>query len=45
MPIPLVVIAILFSMFSKNPKRKKRSLWAALALIMFFGNGFLTNEP
>jgi uncharacterized SAM-binding protein YcdF (DUF218 family) len=44
MPIPLVVIAILFSIFSKNPKRKKRALWAALALIMVFGNGFLANE-
>jgi uncharacterized SAM-binding protein YcdF (DUF218 family) len=44
MPIPLVVIAILFSIFSKNPKRKKRASWAALVLIMIFGNGFLSNE-
>jgi uncharacterized SAM-binding protein YcdF (DUF218 family) len=44
MPIPLVVIAILFSIFSKNPKHKKRALWTALALIMLFGNGFLANE-
>jgi uncharacterized SAM-binding protein YcdF (DUF218 family) len=44
MPIPLVVMAILYSIFSKKPQYKKRALWAAFALIMFFGNGFLTNE-
>jgi uncharacterized SAM-binding protein YcdF (DUF218 family) len=44
MPIPLVVIAICISIFSKNQKRKKRCLWVGLGLIMFFGNGFLANE-
>ncbi len=44
MPIPLVVIAICISIFSKNQKRKKRYLWVALGLIMIFGNGFLANE-
>jgi uncharacterized SAM-binding protein YcdF (DUF218 family) len=44
MPLPLVVIAICISIFSKNQKRKKRSLWVGLGLIMIFGNGFLANE-
>jgi uncharacterized SAM-binding protein YcdF (DUF218 family) len=44
MPLSLVVIAICISIFSKNQKRKKRCLWIALGLIMFFGNGFLANE-
>jgi uncharacterized SAM-binding protein YcdF (DUF218 family) len=44
MPIPLVVMAILYSIFSKKPQRKKRALWTAFALIMIFGNGFLANE-
>jgi uncharacterized SAM-binding protein YcdF (DUF218 family) len=44
MPLPMVVIAICISIFSKNQKRKKHSLWVALGLIMIFGNGFLANE-
>lgn len=44
MPLPLVVIAICISIFSKNQKRKKRCLWVSLGLIMIFGNGFLANE-
>ena len=44
MPLPLVVIAICISIFSKNQKLKKRCLWVGLGLIMIFGNGFLANE-
>ncbi len=44
MPLPLVIIAICISIFSKNKELKKRSLWISLGLIMIFGNGFLANE-
>lgn len=44
MPLPMVVIAICISIFSKNPKRKRRYLWIGFGLIMIFGNGFLANE-
>ena len=44
MPLPLVVIMICISLFSKNQKLKKRCLWAGLYLILVFGNGFLSNE-
>ena len=44
MPLSLVVIAICFSIFSKNQRLKKRCLWISLGLIMIFGNGFLANE-
>ena len=35
---------MLFSVFSKNPKRKKRSLILAIALFYFFTNAFLFEE-
>lgn len=44
MPLPLVVIAICISLFSKNPKLRKCCLWVGLGIIMIFGNGFLANE-
>lgn len=44
MPLTLIIVAICFSIFTKNQKYKKRSLRIALFFIFTFGNGFLVNE-
>jgi uncharacterized SAM-binding protein YcdF (DUF218 family) len=44
MPLSLIMIGLGFSLFSKNPKVKKRSLIISFSIIFLFGNGFLVNE-
>jgi uncharacterized SAM-binding protein YcdF (DUF218 family) len=44
MPLSLILIGLLLSIFSKNQKVKKVSLRVSLCLIFLFGNGFLLNE-
>lgn len=44
MPLSLITIGLLFAIFCKNPKHKKRSVQISFALILLFGNGFLSNE-
>jgi uncharacterized SAM-binding protein YcdF (DUF218 family) len=44
MPLCLIVLCLIVALFSKNQKFKKRSLQTAFALILIFGNGFLSNE-
>jgi len=43
-PIIWIFGLLLFSFFSKNPKRKKRSFICAIALLYFFTNSFLFEE-
>ncbi|MCD2496548.1 hypothetical protein, partial [Staphylococcus aureus] len=44
MPITLIVVALLFALFAKNPKRKRRGLITGIILLLFFTNPFLENE-
>lgn len=44
MPLSLIIIGLLFSVFSNKPKVKRLSLGVSLCLIFLFGNGFLVNE-
>ncbi len=44
MPLSLILIGLIFSIFSKNPRVKRLSLRISLGLILVFGNGFLVNE-
>ncbi len=44
MPLSLILIGLIFALFSRNQKLKKRSLIASISLIFLFGNGFLVNE-
>ncbi len=44
MPLSLILIGLLFSVFSKKQKVKRLSLRISLGLIFLFGNGFLVNE-
>ncbi|MEY4540752.1 MAG: hypothetical protein RLZZ306_2509 [Bacteroidota bacterium] len=44
MPLSLILIGLLLSIFSKKPKVKRLSLRFSLGLIFLFGNGFLVNE-
>jgi len=43
-PIFWIVALLLFSLLSKNPKRKKRTLISAITLLYFFSNSFLLEE-
>ncbi|MBI4929230.1 MAG: YdcF family protein [Bacteroidetes bacterium] len=43
-PVIWVFVLLLFSLLSKNPKRKKRSLIWALCLFYFFSNSFILEE-
>ena len=43
-PINWVMAAMMYSFFSKNPKRKKRSLAFALVIALFFSNHFIFNQ-
>lgn len=43
-PLVIVFALFLFSIFSKNPKRKKRFFWIAFSLLLFFSNDFIANE-
>jgi len=44
--LPFTVICMLFiaSVIIRNPKWKKRLLWATFILLMFFSNDFIANE-
>ena len=44
MPIIWVVILLLLAIFLKSPKWKRISLSAALGLLLFFSNPFISNE-
>lgn len=44
MPLSLILIGLLLSVFSKKQKVKRLSLRISLGLIFLFGNGFLVNE-
>lgn len=44
MPLSIILIGLLFTLFSKNQQVKRRSLIASISLIFLFGNGFLLNE-
>jgi uncharacterized SAM-binding protein YcdF (DUF218 family) len=44
MPLSLVIIAFLLSLFLKNQKWKKRFFWIAFGLLIFFSNPFIANE-
>ncbi len=43
-PILWIVVLLLFSVFSKNVKRKRKTLVASLILLLFFSNSFLLDE-
>ncbi len=43
-PIIWITALLLFSVFSKNPKRKWKSLVAATLMFLFFSNAFLFDE-
>src|SRR5262249_4108921 len=43
-PLTWVIVLLIFSLFSKNPKRKKNSLIAAVVLLLAFSNSFLLDE-
>jgi uncharacterized SAM-binding protein YcdF (DUF218 family) len=44
MPLSMILMGLLLSIFSKNAKVKKYGLKISLGLIFLFGNGFLVNE-
>lgn len=44
MPISVVCILLLLSVFLKNPRWKKRMFWSGLGLLLFFSNDFIANE-
>jgi uncharacterized SAM-binding protein YcdF (DUF218 family) len=44
MPLSLILIGLLLSIFSKKSKIKRLSLRISVGLIFLFGNGFLVNE-
>ena len=43
-PLLWIMVLLLFSLFSKNPKRKRKSLVAAIVLLLVFSNSFLLDE-
>lgn len=43
-PVIWIFVLLLFSIFSKNPKRKKRSLLGAIVIFYFFSNSFILEE-
>jgi uncharacterized SAM-binding protein YcdF (DUF218 family) len=44
MPLTLVCLCFLISVFLKNEKWRKRLFWTALGLLLFFSNEFFANE-
>jgi uncharacterized SAM-binding protein YcdF (DUF218 family) len=44
MPMTWIVGFLLYAIFTKYDKRRKRSIIAATVLLIFFGNGFIINE-
>ena len=43
-PLVIVCALLLFTVFIKNQKRKKRLFWVAFSLLLFFSNDFMANE-
>ncbi len=43
-PLVWIIALLFFAVFSKNEKRKKRSLYWAFALTLFFSNSFILDE-
>lgn len=44
MPLVWIMLALIYALITKNPKRRKRGLITALILVLFFGNDFIINE-
>lgn len=44
MPLIWIVILLTYSLITKNPSRRKRSIIVTLSLVLFFGNEFIINE-
>jgi uncharacterized SAM-binding protein YcdF (DUF218 family) len=44
MPLSFVFYALLFALFTKNPRRKRRVLLLGLGLLYLFSNEYLVNE-
>lgn len=44
MPLSWVIYTLLYALFTKNIKKRRISLRISVALLLFFGNGFLVNE-
>jgi uncharacterized SAM-binding protein YcdF (DUF218 family) len=44
MPFTIMCACFLFALITRNQKRKKRAFIAALIMLFFFSNDFLTNE-
>jgi len=44
MPLTLVFICLVVSLFLKNPRRKKIALWSAGLLLFIFSNDFISNS-
>lgn len=43
-PIIWVLIALIYSLFAKQPKRKRKALFAGLLMLLFFTNPFIINQ-
>lgn len=44
LPLTIVVVLLLLSVFLKKPRLKKISFWTGLGLLLFFSNEFIANE-
>ena len=43
-PIVWVVALLIFSVWAKNPRRRRRAIWGALLLLLFFSNRWISNQ-
>ncbi|MEL6718652.1 MAG: YdcF family protein [Bacteroidota bacterium] len=43
-PLVWILAAMLYALWTKKADRKKKSLWLALGLFLFFSNDFLSNQ-
>jgi uncharacterized SAM-binding protein YcdF (DUF218 family) len=44
MPLVWITIILIYSLITKNPNRRKKSIWTILIMVLFFGNEFIANE-
>jgi uncharacterized SAM-binding protein YcdF (DUF218 family) len=44
MPMTWIVGSLMYALWTKNLRRRKRFLWIGLGLLFFFGNRFIANE-
>jgi uncharacterized SAM-binding protein YcdF (DUF218 family) len=44
MPLTIIVVLFLLSLFLRRPHLKKTFMWVALGLLLFFSNDFIANE-